>query len=139
MMWGLGAAAGLAILVMLLFLFWSPSDVDTGGSNVKQPVDQPVKQPVQPAVAPVAPQAISISMDVRPWAEIEIKGNGLSQPMRNTTPVRVNLPPGEYSVVISNPDFPSFTRTIQVNDSNRDFRFEFPQLDPNQVVERLLR
>jgi hypothetical protein len=138
MVYGLGGAAALVILSLLLFVFWSPSDPDVPKKvdNVPQPAD--VKDTPTPP-SPVVSQPISVSIDVRPWAELEISGKNLQQPVRGTTPVRVNLPAGEYSVVCTNPDFTSFTQTIRVSDASRTFRFEFAQLDANRIVDTLLR
>ncbi len=141
LVWGLGGALSLAILTVLLFVLWSPPEDKPvpPSNNGKVEPPKPVKQTPPPPVNPVVVQPISISIDVRPWAELEIKGKGLTEPMRGMTPVRINLPEGEYSVVFTNPDFPSFTQTIQINDTNRSFRFEFPQLNTNRVVENLIR
>lgn len=137
MVWGLGGAAALAILAILLVLFW-PSDDAPDLTEVKAPEQSEVKQSTPPG-PPVVAQQLSVSIDVRPWAEIEIKGNGLAQSVRGVTPVRVSLPAGEYSLICSNPDFSTFTHTIQVSHSNRNFRLQFPQLNTDRVVDSLLR
>ncbi len=141
MTWGIGAAAALAILAIAVVLLWSPSDV-----KVEKPIPKLTikpnskKQDVPPPPPPVVViQPLSVSIDVRPWAELEINGKGLSQPLRGVTPVRVNLQPGEYSVVLSNPEFATLSQTIQVSSANREFRFQFPQMDPNRVVDSLLQ
>ena len=140
MIWGIGAAAVLAILAIVVVLVWSPSD-EKEDKPVPSVIVQPkeTKKDVPPPPPPAVVQPVSVSIDVRPWAEVEISGKGLSQPMRGVTPVRVNLPPGEYSVVFANPEFASFNQTIQVSSTNRDFRFQFSQMDPNRIVENLLR
>jgi serine/threonine protein kinase/ssRNA-specific RNase YbeY (16S rRNA maturation enzyme) len=138
MKWGLGAAGGLAVLAVLLLLFWSPTDVKKVDLPPEKPVDhQPEKKDPGPVI-PVA-QPLSVSIDVRPWAEVNITGKNLTEPLRSVTPARLSLPPGEYSVICTNPDFSAFTQTIRVSENNRMFRFQFQQLDPNQIVDSLLR
>jgi hypothetical protein len=138
MKWGLGAAGGLAVLAVLLLLFWSPTDVKKVDLPPEKPVDhQPEKKNPGPVI-PVA-QPLSVSIDVRPWAEVNITGKNLTEPLRSVTPARLSLPPGEYSVICTNPDFSAFTQTIRVSENNRMFRFQFQQLDPNQIVDSLLR
>ncbi len=140
MIWGLGGAALLAIVAIIFALVWSPSDEkeEKPPQNVIVPPKE-IKKDVPPPPPPVVVQPVSISLDVLPWAEVEISGGGLSQPVRDVTPVRVNLPPGEYNVRLTNPEFASFNQAIQVSNTNRDFRFQFKQLDPNQIVDNVLR
>jgi hypothetical protein len=108
MKWGLGAAGGLAVLALLLLLFWSPAEVKQDDHPIKH-VDNPV-EPHKKDVVPVVPvaQPLSVSIDVRPWAEVHITGKNLSEPLRSVTPARLSLPPGDYSVVCTNPDFSAF-------------------------------
>jgi serine/threonine protein kinase len=138
--WGLVAAGGLAIVAIVAVLLWTPSEEEKEPAPpvIVQPKETKKVVPTPPPPVAVA-QPVSVSIDVRPWAELEISGKGLSQPVRGVTPIRLNLAPGEYSVVFANPDFASFNQTIQVSATNRDFRFQFTQMDPNRIVENLLR
>jgi serine/threonine protein kinase len=140
MKYGLGAAGAIAIVAVLLFFIWSPSEenkpIPVPPKQAEQKNPAPTKKDVPPV--PVV-QPVSVAIDVRPWAEVKISGKNISKPISSVTPARIDLPPGEYSVLCTNPDFASFTQTIKVSDTDRSFRLQFQQLDPNQVVDSLLR
>ncbi len=98
--------------------------------------------PTVPAPKPQVPAAavpVNVSIDAAPWAQIEISGGSLTDKVQDTTPARLSLAPGRYSVVFKNPDFQSFTQTIEVTGDSRNFRFQFRQLSPERLVDSLVK
>jgi hypothetical protein len=76
---------------------------------------------------------------VKPWANIEISGSDLKEKIFDTTPAIVMLPPGQYSVLCANPEFPSFSQSIYVRHGNSSFRLEFSQMDAEKLADTLLQ
>ena len=136
----IGGAGLLAVAALLLFLLMRPSQPqETKQPDVKTSEDTTadVKQPQGPVVPALAPVAVSI--DVQPWGNIEISGGSLKDRILETTPALVNLPPGVYSVRIDNSQFNTFTETISVSSSNSNFVFRFPQFNPDELADTLLK
>jgi len=122
-------------LVLLGFLFWNP-----------EPTTQPTQTPTnttQPVVPPpISENMLMVAIDVQPWASIEISGPNLKQPVRDTTPALVSLPPGTYtvSVLSQGANLPGFTETITVSaGATNRFRFQFPQMDVERLTESVLQ
>ncbi len=137
--WGLGAAAGLILLFLSFLIFWSPEGKTTDIPLKDVPVKDVKVNPVDDTTPVPAPQEVTISIDVSPWAEIEITGGGLTGPLKQVTPARFNLIPGRYSLVARNPGFSNFNQTINVDGIHRDFRFSFQQLDPHSIADALVK
>jgi len=132
---GAGASVFLAVIIFA-FLLWNP------GSEPKPVLPaEPKTATLPPKEQPklVALQPVSVSINVTPWADFEIRGRTLPQPIKETTPAVVKLPPGKYTILFRNGDFPSFNETIVVDEFNTSFRFQFKQLDPENLANSLVQ
>src|SRR5262249_1116243 len=120
-----------ALLIAIVLLFWNPSEPK---ASVVNPAPHPVvHRPVsRPAV--VIP-TIAVSFDSIPWAEIEISGGSLKEPIRETTPCRVALAPAQYNITLKNPELAPLLQSINVSLSNHDFRFQFPKVNPEKLAD----
>lgn len=140
----IGGAAILIVGLFVLFLLLKPSkpsgDGDAQDNTVQTQTDTPSKnittpqKTVTPSVSPLA-----VSIDVQPWGKIEISGGGLRERVTDTTPVVIQLPPGTYSVRFENSQFTSFTETIHVDPTRREFAFRFPQFNPDELADSLTK
>jgi len=76
-----------------------------------QPAEDSRPHPEQPASRPQALSTVRFS--IRPWGNISIDGQekGSSPPL-----TRVQLPPGNHTVVITNGNFPPVTKQVEVPD-----------------------
>jgi len=131
-----GVAVAFALLIAVLLFFWNPSQPKT--TDVTTPIPRPVKHPPVSQPPPVIP-TISVSFDAIPWAEIEISGGSLKGPIRDTTPCRIALAPAQYNITLKNPELAPLTQSITVNQGNRDFRFQFPKVDPEKLADSASR
>jgi hypothetical protein len=101
----------------------------TGGTSANGPTttDNP---PVLPPV--------NVSIDVLPWAKVNISGGGLKESLTETTPAIVSLPPGRYVLVFENPDLRTFKEEVDINESNHSFNFAFRDFDARKVADSLV-
>lgn len=132
------AAAGILIFILLK----PPVDGNTAtGGNKPQP-DPATKGPiaVNPVPDPQPAPLIEISIDSQPWAEIEISSMTSGQTYLETTPCRIQLAAGSYSVAFRSPNssLREFSRSIEVSESSSVFRFKFENVDPEKLAETLL-
>ncbi len=132
---GVGSVAILAVLIFA-FLLWNPGPELKTTSPIN-PNAGTVTSKEEPK--PVVLQPLAVSINVTPWANFEIRGNALTIPIKETTPAVVKLPPGKYTIVFRNQDFPSFNETIVVDQFNTSFRFQFKQLDPENLANSLVQ
>lgn len=129
------------IFVMFLVFRWAPDgNQDQSAQSTKESSLQPaVKRELDtppPAGSPA--KTVSVSIDVQPWASIEITGSNLKNPITDTTPLRVLLEPGIYKVTARNPEFSPLSETIEVVEGRTRFQFQFEKLDPEKIADTLI-
>jgi serine/threonine protein kinase len=131
---GLTVAILAVVLVAGLFaaILWLP----------KTPVnpEQAPPKPGRPVVIPPpAATPLHVSIDAQPWANIRISGGDLRSSINETTPAAVQLPPGRYTVIFTNPDLPTFSEIIDVDPANTNFSYSFKQLNAEKLVDQLVQ
>jgi serine/threonine protein kinase len=137
----LGGVGALLVIGFLLIFFW-PSDKGvpdntgsttgpTGGTSTNGPTTTTDNPP------PVLPK-VSVSIDVLPWAKVNISGGGLKESITETTPAIISLPPGRYVLVFENPDLRTFKEEVDINEGNRIFNFAFRDFDARKVADSLV-
>lgn len=132
---GVGSVAFLAVIIFA-FLLWNPGPEPKTAPPVNRNAGTvPPKEQPKPAVL----QPLPVSINVTPWANFEIRGSALTEPIKETTPAVVKLQPGKYTILFRNEDFPSFNETIVVDEFNTSFRFQFKQLDPENLANSLVQ
>jgi predicted Ser/Thr protein kinase len=89
-------------------------------------------------LAPSAPQGF-VALTMRPWAEVKrvVRTDGsefqLAQPM--TTPCRLALPPGGYTITVENPAYGSQALPVTVTDGSvQEINQAFPKFDAEKAV-----
>jgi serine/threonine-protein kinase len=111
--WWIVASSGFLGIALLIAVLWSALFHETPvrpGPKPKPPIDKPV---------PVVPKAENgwVSINVQPWAQIQEvrdeKGIKVPVPL-NTTPCRLELPPGRYTIVLKNPRFDTQSFIVEV-------------------------
>jgi tRNA A-37 threonylcarbamoyl transferase component Bud32 len=99
LVWGLGAAAALLIIVVAVTLMSRKNDAGAVATSTLEAAAIPALQPGY------------LGINAYPWGEvINIRelGSGSAVPLneRIVTPAMINLQPGRYEIVISNPAYP---------------------------------
>ena len=114
----------------------------TPATPATQGASEPTAAPEPPA-PPATPGLISVSIDALPWARVAVSALG-STPRPKigtlTTPVRVDLAPGEYELLLENGGLTSqVTRRIRVAPGeNASFRYQMPGFAAAAVVDELM-
>ena len=137
----IGGAGILVVGALVLFLLFKPAKPTQTGDVKEDEIHTQKEVPTghdQNVTIPVA-TPLPVSIDVQPWGKIEISGGGLKEQVEDTTPAIVNLPPGTYSVKVENSQFNSFTETIAVDSSHREFNFRFSQFNPDELADTLVK
>ena len=128
---------GVLLLVGFLAIFLWPRDKDVPENTTTTVPTGPTKTEPTTNVPPVIPP-ISVSIDVLPWAKVNISGGGLKESITDTTPAIVSLPPGRYVFVFENPDLRTFKEEVDVNENSRSFNFAFRDFDAGKVADSLV-
>ena len=92
---------------------------------------------------PVAAATLPITIDASPWANVEITPVAQTQSSevrKGTTPLVLELPVGDYSVRLSNPQASrAVTERIKVAAGGKStFQFTMPGLDPEKILGEIL-
>jgi serine/threonine-protein kinase len=89
------------------------------------------------AAAPVADTAY-IEVFAAPWGTVKSVAStdgSVSRSVNQQTPVRVNVPPGEYTIVVFGPDGSEQTETVKVtNDKPGKYQPVFGKIDVQQII-----
>jgi serine/threonine protein kinase len=130
--WIIGGVAVLVVGIAVIFLWPAskPQDVVVVPQHKTQP-------PVQTVT-----ERIPVTIDTQPWTNIEISGPTLESSIRDVTPAVLDLPPGQYTVVFSNPQAggKSVTQTIDVSKYNTKFTYPFPDmLNAEKLADTIVR
>lgn len=129
---------GVGVLVVggLIYLFMGPS-----GKETSPPPQQQQQQTQNPPThtTTVVDAPLSVSIDAQPWANINITGGDLKEPLHEITPALVPLPPGRYTIAFENASFPTFTQTVDVHTGSTSFSYTFQQADTNNLVETAMK
>jgi serine/threonine protein kinase len=110
--WWIVASSGFLGIAVLIAVLWSSlfSPTPVPVPKPKPPIDKPV--PVVPKV-----EKGWVSINIQPWAQIQEvrdeKGVKVPAPL-NTTPCRLELPPGKYTIVLKNPRFDAQSFIVEV-------------------------
>lgn len=128
----IGGIAVLVIAIAAIFLWPAskPQDTVVAPKHESQPPAQPDSE------------RIAVTIDTQPWTNIEISGPTLRSSIQDVTPAVLDLPPGQYTVVFSNPQAggKSITQTIDVSKFNTKFLFPFPDmLNPEKLADAIVR
>jgi len=136
----LGGVGVLLVAAFLIIFFWprepEPGTQTTGPTGTTGTSTTPGGISTTPP--PVIP-SVPVSIDALPWATIRISGGDLKNPVTEITPAIISLPPGRYTVEFENPDLPTFTETLDVNESNSHFSFVFRQFDAGKIADSLVQ
>ncbi len=131
----LGGVGVLLVAAFLIIFLWPrepvPGPATTGPTGTPGTTRPPIGYPATPLVA--------VSIDAVPWATIRISGGDLKDTITEITPAIVTLAPGRYTVEFENPHLPTFTETLDVNESNDFFRFAFRQFDAGKIADSLVQ
>jgi serine/threonine protein kinase len=110
--WLIVASSGFLGIAVLIAVLWSSIFHET-------PVPQPKPKPPIDKTEPPVPIVENgwVSINIQPWAQIQEvrdeKGVKVPTPL-NTTPCRLQLPPGKYTLVLSNPGLGSQSFIVEV-------------------------
>jgi serine/threonine protein kinase len=127
--WLLMAAAiifGVALVSVIAFIGWRNLQPDQATpppvvKTVPPPAEKSVPKKEVPSPAPVPILKGSVSLNIHPWAEIqEIKDEqGKLHPSpAMTTPCKLDLPVGKYTILLANPQFKPVTLQIEVRSND---------------------
>ncbi|HSE40257.1 MAG TPA: tetratricopeptide repeat protein, partial [Acidobacteriota bacterium] len=131
---------GVLLVVGFLVIFLWPRDKTTDNPPTTGPgTDITNTGPTTTTTnnPPVIPP-VNVSIDVLPWAKVNISGGGLKESITDTTPAIVSLPPGRYVLVFENPDLATFKKEVDVNENNHSFSFAFTNFDAGKVADSLV-
>ncbi|MCI0444473.1 protein kinase [bacterium] len=110
--WWIVASSGFLGIAVLIAVIWSSLSHET-------PVPKPKPKPPIDKPVPVVPKVENgwVSVNIQPWAQIQEvrdeKGVKVPAPL-NTTPCRLELPPGKYTLVLKNPALGSQSFIVEV-------------------------
>ena len=113
--WWIVASSGFLGIAVLIAVLWSSLSHQTPVPvpKPKPPIDKPV--PVVPGV-----ENGWVSINIQPWAQIQdvrdAKGVKVPVPL-STTPCRLELPPGKYTLVLKNPGLGSQSFIVEVRNN----------------------
>ncbi|HEY7160023.1 MAG TPA: hypothetical protein VH815_02135, partial [Acidobacteriota bacterium] len=110
--WWIVASSGFLGIALLIAVLWSTVFHPT---PVPKPKPQPPIEKTEPPVPVVENGWVSIN--IQPWAQIEevrdAKGVKVPTPF-STTPCRIELPPGKYTMLLKNPSLGSQSFIVEV-------------------------
>jgi hypothetical protein len=134
--WWIVASSGFLGIAVLIAILWStifhPTPVPQ--PKPKPPIDKPIPQ------VPVA-ESGWVSINIQPWAQLqEVRdAKGIKVPTAlSTTPCRLELPPGKYTLVLKNPALGSQSFIVEVRGSQTTIVNEkFKGFDYAKAVDSL--
>ncbi|HYM26463.1 MAG TPA: protein kinase [Vicinamibacterales bacterium] len=91
----------------------------------------------------VAPP-VAVRIDASPWADLTlapVQPSANARDLKGTTPFATDLPPGEYTLTLTNPLAPRGRLTQRITvaaGKDNVFRFTIPGLDPDKIVDEVL-
>lgn len=94
-----------------------PAPAAPAPRNIPEPIktstitDKKPAIPAKPRSAPTPAASGTLVVAVQPWAEVWIDGRkrGISPPL-----LKLQLPPGIYTIELRNPDLPSYSQKVQI-------------------------
>ena len=89
--------------------------------------------------SPTATQMGVVSLDVSPWGEVKeirnLKTKELEMPTGKFTPLELDLPAGDYEVILENPTLGSIHFSLHVEGGKRqDIRQAFQEFNPEEIL-----
>jgi serine/threonine protein kinase len=102
-------AAALAVLVLVLTLYWQ-GYLRSAPSDEKHPLQPPAGDTSNTSTYPPAVDEAELVINAFPWGEVKsVKSDATGQERLPAgqplyTPARLKLPPGNYTVVLTNPN-----------------------------------
>ena len=117
--WWLVASSGFLGIAVLIAVIWSSLFHETPGTKPKP------KPPIDKPVIPISKIENGwVSINIQPWAQIqEVRDEkGVKVPVTlNTTPCRLELPPGKYTLILKNPALGSESFMVEVRGNQTAF------------------
>ncbi len=137
------AAGGVALMLMIGVVWLSHRKPEGQRASVEQSAGSPAKrEPAATAKAVAPPEMGLLVIDALPWGQVDrvedAKGKDWLGGSQQYTPLGVAVPPGKYSVLITNPSFPGkrLSLSAEVRPGERAMRVgRFEPIDPKAYFE----
>lgn len=118
------AAAGVLLLLTIGVVWLANRKPEGGGATGKETRPAEVRRESVPTRQPAPPSEMGfLVIDALPWGQVDrvedAKGKNWLNGSQQYTPLGVRVPPGKYSVVITNANFPGRTLSLSADIRSR--------------------